>query len=126
MEGLPKAHIATNKGEQAAHGKHVDMVAHTSYGSHQVRVMKTKYGEHAFSANSGEYLGDGFSIDGKNFVLDDQHNISPAFGGTPEMTKVNLGHDVRSPDFCHNRDDYLMGNGQPDPRGTSMGGYNRR
>lgn len=36
--GLPTGHIATKEGEINAHGRHVDLIAPTSFGSHQVRV----------------------------------------------------------------------------------------
>jgi len=124
MKGLPKAHIATNPKEIAVHGKHVDLIAQTSTGSHQVRVIvydSPLMGKVAIDPITDEIIGDIDPISG-DVILDDQHNISARFDDIGRNSSINLG----SPDYFANREDALMGNGQPDPRGTAMGGYNPR
>ena len=122
MKGLPKAHIATNPGEIDAHGPHVDLIAKTSIGSHQVRVHETIEGKRYAISADGTVIGETFEMNGREYFLDDQHNVSARFDDLGHNQSVNLNpHEHFS-----NREDRLMGNGQPDPRGTSMGGYNPR
>lgn len=125
---LPRGHVAKNSGEVAKHGRHVDLVAPTSYGSHQVRVVDIGggHGELAFDEN-GKYVGElGYDPKlGGHVVVDcdDQHNFRNEF----VAGRDRFSFDVNDPNFFANRDDRLLPNsGIPDPRGTAMGGYNPR
>lgn len=124
---LPKGHIATKPGEINAHGRHADLIAKTSYGSHQTRVVCAddvkKIGSQYFAFDPETKLCIGEVSKGFDdvFRLEDQHNFSH-HSVHSRPCSINIHH----PDYWYNRDDYRMSNGMPDPRGTAMGGYNRR
>lgn len=122
MKGLPKGHIARNPGEIAAHGKHADMIATTRFGNHHVRVVELLDGRRVGVNDSGHVVGSIVKMDDKEYFLEDNVTVSPRFDDNGIGGSVNMS----SPDYFANREDALMGNGMPDPRGTGHGGYNPR
>jgi len=122
MADLPRGHIATKQGEISAHGHHADLIAPTEYGSHQIRVVQIEGRNVGWDKTTGKCVGLVTVTGEGKFRIDDQHNLSPAFSGLGKVTAIDVNH----PDYYANRNEPLMANGQPDPRGTAMGGYNPR
>lgn len=79
-----------------------------------------KMAEHPLT---GELRNVHMMMDGSNqYAFDDQHNFSGDFTGLGHTTRIN----VNDPNYWANRDDATLLNGEPDPRGTAMGGINHR
>ncbi len=115
MKGLPLAHIAVKPGEIIAHGFHVDLITPTESGSHQVRVVQTR--SVAFGVDPKTERIVGFFDEPDKVGIEAQHNFRKEFDDS---------FDVSDRNFFANREDRVMPNGMPDPRGTAMGGYNPR
>jgi len=132
MGNLPLGHIAIKEGEVVAHGKHVDLVAPTSYGSHQVRIVDLGDVHYAVDPSTDKIVGRVAwdNIQGKQVItdMDDVHNFSKSFDdGLPASRWEDQPFNDR---FNIDRNgvlrDRVGANGLPDPRGTAMGGYNPR
>lgn len=133
MGNLPLGHIAIKEGEVVAHGKHVDLVAPTSYGSHQVRIVDLGDVHYAVDPSTDKIVGrvTWDNIQGKQVItdMDDQHNFSKNFNDEPARSfswEDRPFDDRFNIDRNGNLHDRVGANGLPDPRGTAMGGYNRR